>query len=977
MSLAALVSLALIFSTALIPVSADGGDTTPPVVQGVTEGSTGGAAIVTFDEGTATLNGELFTNGTKIQKTGNYTLIVTDSSNNSTTIHFEVVTPGDTNGDGLTDVQDLVLVKRHILKIQLLSGSNLKAAEIIKQNSVSILDLLSIKKQILGFIYYSNLAEASNGALLFTNEKSYIPGQQSIKLSGSRDVWTDIILRDATLMNDFVRGDTVRIKMQLFINGNSNTINLVKANGNFALTQLPSNQWVEAIDRTDVREDATGKYIKISIHNASPTDKIFLSDIKVSPMDWTFDNYNYSDEDFSHNNGILSVSTERTYNASAKSLKFTGSPDTWSTIKFYNESLLKNYSVNNNIRIKLHVFVDGTNGTINLVKADGNYAINNLENGKWTEVIFNTTVKENIVGKYFELTIHNAIPSDKIYFDDMSVSSMDWTFENINFSENDYSHNNGNLSISTEKAYAGTKSLKFTGSPDTWSVLSFYNADVLNSYQVGDIVKARLNVLVDGNSGTVNIVNSDGNFALTSLQSNIWNEIVVNTEVKQNTIGKYIQFIVHNATPTDKVYFDSLAVEKIDWTFENNSFTENDYSHNNGTLSISSEKAYEGTKSLKFTGSDTWSVLTFYNRQLFSNYAVGDIVRAKMYMFIDGSNGAVNILNSNSNFVYTGLESGKWLELTVNSEIKQNSIGKYIQFIVNDALANDKVYIDNLSITPIDWTFESGIFSEDDYSHSSGSLSVSTEKAYQGTKSLKFTNSPDGWSVLTFYNNELLRNYSTGDAINVKMNMYIDGNNGTINLVKADDTFALTYMESGKWIGVSADTTVGQNSIGKYIRFTIHNAVLSDKVYFDNISIKPTKCNFEGYSFSKSDFVNNNGLLSLSTERAYSGTHSLKFSNSSDGWSTISIFNNSLLNNFNAGDNVSAKVYMYVDGSNGTINIVKPDGSFAATGLASGTWTEVTINTTVKANSSGKYIQFTVHNISLTDKLYMDNISIS
>ncbi|WCN36581.1 S-layer homology domain-containing protein [Aneurinibacillus uraniidurans] len=66
-------------------------DTVPPVVTGVSNGQTVNTDLtVTFNEGTATLNGSPFTNGTKISNEGLYTLVVTDAAGNTTTISFTI-----------------------------------------------------------------------------------------------------------------------------------------------------------------------------------------------------------------------------------------------------------------------------------------------------------------------------------------------------------------------------------------------------------------------------------------------------------------------------------------------------------------------------------------------------------------------------------------------------------------------------------------------------------------------------------------------------------------------------------------------------------------------------------------------------------------------------------------------------------------------------------------------------------------------
>jgi hypothetical protein len=64
-------------------------DKTPPVVIGVTDGSYYKEnLIITFNEGTATLNDGEFTTGGTVSVEGNYTLIVTDLAGNITTVNF-------------------------------------------------------------------------------------------------------------------------------------------------------------------------------------------------------------------------------------------------------------------------------------------------------------------------------------------------------------------------------------------------------------------------------------------------------------------------------------------------------------------------------------------------------------------------------------------------------------------------------------------------------------------------------------------------------------------------------------------------------------------------------------------------------------------------------------------------------------------------------------------------------------------------
>ncbi|TQK53950.1 Ig-like protein group 3 [Brevibacillus sp. AG162] len=91
-------------------------DKTPPVVTGVANGSFYTADVTpAFDDGTATLNGTLFASGTKVSVEGKYTLIVTDTAGNTTTVTFTLDKTGPTgtlainNGATHTNNQDVIL----------------------------------------------------------------------------------------------------------------------------------------------------------------------------------------------------------------------------------------------------------------------------------------------------------------------------------------------------------------------------------------------------------------------------------------------------------------------------------------------------------------------------------------------------------------------------------------------------------------------------------------------------------------------------------------------------------------------------------------------------------------------------------------------------------------------------------------------------------------------------------------------------
>jgi uncharacterized protein YjdB len=130
-------------------------DTSAPKVYGVSEGvvynSRQAVTIITFNKGTATLNGNGFISGASIDETGDFTLVVTDVSNNtSSTVNFSYIKYGDVTGDGIIDTLDLVNLKSHLLNINQLSGVFSEAGDINGTGKISVSSLLAVKKHILG-----------------------------------------------------------------------------------------------------------------------------------------------------------------------------------------------------------------------------------------------------------------------------------------------------------------------------------------------------------------------------------------------------------------------------------------------------------------------------------------------------------------------------------------------------------------------------------------------------------------------------------------------------------------------------------------------------------------------------------------------------------------------------------------------------------------------------------------------------------
>src|SRR5690606_25946221 len=78
-------------------------DKTVPGITGVEDGASYNENVtVTFNEGTATLNGEDFVSGTAISDEDEYTLIVTDAAGNADTVSFVI----DKTLSGITGVEE-------------------------------------------------------------------------------------------------------------------------------------------------------------------------------------------------------------------------------------------------------------------------------------------------------------------------------------------------------------------------------------------------------------------------------------------------------------------------------------------------------------------------------------------------------------------------------------------------------------------------------------------------------------------------------------------------------------------------------------------------------------------------------------------------------------------------------------------------------------------------------------------------------
>jgi hypothetical protein len=115
------------------------GTTLKKMTESIQKSNENYSVIITGADGSELNSESLITTGC--------TLKVSDASGTST---YTVIIRGDINSDGKVNLQDLLLVKKNILGMNILEGNMLKAAMINGEKEVSLKTYLAIKKYILG-----------------------------------------------------------------------------------------------------------------------------------------------------------------------------------------------------------------------------------------------------------------------------------------------------------------------------------------------------------------------------------------------------------------------------------------------------------------------------------------------------------------------------------------------------------------------------------------------------------------------------------------------------------------------------------------------------------------------------------------------------------------------------------------------------------------------------------------------------------
>ena len=119
-----------------------------PVITGVENGGKYPSATISWDIGTATLNGEPVESGIEVTEVGRYTLIVTNGTE-VVTIDFAIVDEpagkkGDFDGDGKITVSDALAALRIAAKMVEETADDIAIGDIDKDNKITVSDSLAI-----------------------------------------------------------------------------------------------------------------------------------------------------------------------------------------------------------------------------------------------------------------------------------------------------------------------------------------------------------------------------------------------------------------------------------------------------------------------------------------------------------------------------------------------------------------------------------------------------------------------------------------------------------------------------------------------------------------------------------------------------------------------------------------------------------------------------------------------------------------
>ncbi|MDW0115343.1 S-layer homology domain-containing protein [Sporosarcina thermotolerans] len=213
----------------------------PPVVTGVFDGGKYNTDVtITFDKGTATLNGSRFTSGSRVSAEGSYTLVVTDAGGSTTTVQFSIdktapTVTGVTHGEFYNTNVKPVFIDDNAGVVGTLNGVPFSSGTVITdegeyslvvtdayENSVTVEFVIDKTAPIgnVNLIKKDYLVNSRLVELILTGDDDYL---FHVQYSNDGDTWTE--LEDFTNRKDWTltSGDgtkTVYVRM-VDVAGNS------------------------------------------------------------------------------------------------------------------------------------------------------------------------------------------------------------------------------------------------------------------------------------------------------------------------------------------------------------------------------------------------------------------------------------------------------------------------------------------------------------------------------------------------------------------------------------------------------------------------------------------------------------------------------------------------------------------------------------------------------------------------------------
>ncbi|MDF2670203.1 MAG: hypothetical protein K0R67_2509 [Paenibacillus sp.] len=278
------------------------------------------------------------------------------------------------------------------------------------------------------------------------------------------------------------------------------------------------------------------------------------------------------------------------------------------------------------------------------------------------------------------------------------------------------SYNGGLASTTTEKAYKGAKSLKLVDASITSAV--GLESDKISA-ETGSVYTAYANLFLNGTEAQIYVRFWDSNNNIlgssnsVSTNNGAWHEVKVQSTAPVGT--RYVSALLYTSSAaTGTAFFDEagISVER-DMLINNYSFEKYigsspsswELIHNGGTATVSTDRAFTGTHSLKMVDNRTDKALSMQSSKLAAvenetytlqaRVFVNDGQGAQLYMkFWDSS---LNYIDS-SPFVNTGRSTGDWKSLSISGTAPANTSYVTVMLYI-PAATTGTVYFDDVQIS--------------------------------------------------------------------------------------------------------------------------------------------------------------------------------------------------------------------------------------------------------------------------------------